>query len=75
MVDTNRKVGARSGKVILRKIVQELAPSMRAASFTSVEILWIPERKNTIRYPASFHTYIKAIAGRTVFLLDKIFIG
>jgi len=48
---------------------------MRAASFTSVEILWIPERKNTIRYPASFQTYIKAIAGRTVFLLDKIFIG
>ena len=59
----------------MRKIVQELAPSMRAASFTSVEMLWIPERKNTIRYPASFHTYIKAIAGRTVFLLDKIFIG
>ena len=31
MVDTNRKVGARSGSVIFRKIVQESAPSIRAA--------------------------------------------
>ena len=49
MVDTNRKVGARSGSVIFRKIVQESAPSIRAASFTSSEMLWMPDRKNTIR--------------------------
>ena len=75
MVDTNRKVGARSGKVIFLKIVQESAPSILAASFTSSEILWMPDRKNTIRYPASFHTYITAIAGSTVLLFESTFIG
>ena len=42
---------------------------------TSSEMLWMPERKKTIRYPASFHTYIKAMAGKTVFLLESTFMG
>ena len=75
MVETNSVVGASSGSVMERKVFQPVAPSMDAASSRSTLMLCRPERKNTIRYPASRHTYITAMAGSTVSLWDSTFIG
>ena len=75
IVDTNKKVGASRGMVMRLNTVQLPAPSILAASITSSDILWMPDRKNTIRYPASFQTYITAMAGSTVLLLDSTFMG
>ena len=75
IVDTNSVVGARSGSVMWRKVRQPVAPSMEAASSTSALMLCRPERKNTIKYPASRHTYITAMAGSTVSLLDSTLSG
>ena len=67
--------GFTRGRATYAKMPYSESPSILAASITSSDILWMPDRKNTIRYHASFQTYITAMAGSTVLLLDSTFMG